>query len=692
MAGHFEISPYFTFRWVDNDMTSPYNTLPLESQVDDLSYHQPVQCGGGGYQSDTGQIQLTSDFVPTGSLHDLDTNEFIKAIDFVPLDPPILGYDFVGYNAEIDFSDVDPGTYYGKITYNDAPKYPLTIAAALTEATTPNFIDGGLQVKFATVIPAGGDITASGSVSLDGISGQSYSFEGHCDTTPTGTANAQIITQLVKNGVMIYQKALPAISGASAIKTGILKPSAVYSAFVFTEDSVTVYPDINIADNAPVTGTDHDWRTNPLDVQIYHEGTQLFEATNFTNDKGVVFVNSDLTTLTIKKRIGSLIRSPLVKADADDYEDQYNDLTQETSIPFVVYTQLLYAANGFLLPFYEIEKINLLYSLNQILIDGQPFAKIAKSDFKPTRGDVSPQGAWWEVDVQPNFNYPNEQFITGTPPDGDFIVIKRQVTYLNKSANFAVSGIFSARKNLIRIAIVNNGGDIVTVLVGNSEDDDSFGTLVLPVDATDSIDIGRLFTVPTTVWISGIAGADLDITFDYNDYAAAVVVPPTVSSLFAKNTVYYFQEVTPGSFAVEFDVASGLGRVDTDHEGCVLAGRAGTPPMAGKVVRVWDSEEVGPSTRGTSVGSDSLTLTEAQLPAHSHFAFNGDSQNASGNDLTPGGGYARMQRNAGINRDYNISQSGTIPDRGPTSDVGEGEVIDITPSSIILPAFYYVGV
>lgn len=568
MAGHFEISPYFTFRWCDNDITSPYNTLPLESQVDDLSYHQPVQCGGGGYQSDTGQIQLTSDFVPTGSLHDFDTNEFIKAIDFVPLDPPIIGtlpgtttpITFIGYNAEIDFSDVPPGTYYGKITYTD------------------------------------GDVV------------------------------------------------------------------------------------------------NHDWRTNPLDVQIYHEGTQLFEATNFTNDKGIVFVNSDLTTLTIRKRIGSLIRSPLVKADADDYEDQYNDLTQETSIPFVVYTQLLYAANGFLLPFYEIEKINLLYSLHQILIDGQPFAKIAKSDFKPTRGDVSPQGAWWEVDVQPNFNYPNEQFITGTPPDGDFIVIKRQVTYLNKSANFAVTGIFSARKNLIRIAIVNNGGDIVTVLVGNAEDDDSFGTLVLPVDATDSIDIGRLFTVPTTVWISGIAGADLDITFDYNDYAAAAVVPPVSTSLFAKNTVYYFQEVEPGSFATEFDVASGLGRIGTVHEGCVLAGRAGTPPMAGKVVKVWNSEEVGPSTRGTSIGSDSLTLSLAQLPTHSHFAFNGDSQNASGNDITPTNGYARMQRNAGINRDYNIAASMTIPDRGPGSPIGAGDVIDITPDSIILPAFYYVGV
>lgn len=563
MAGHFQISMLGTFRWVDNNVTSAYNTLPLESQVDDLSYQQPIQCGGGGYQSDTGQIQLTSDFVPTGSLHDVN-NTFIKAITFTPIDPPILGYSFICYNAEIDFSDVTPGIYYAKITYTDG-------------------------------------------------------------------------------------------------------------------DAVT-----------------HDWRTNPLDVQIFHDGTQLFEATNFTNDKGVVFVNADLTTLTIRKRIGSLIRSPLVKTDAEDYEDQYNDLTQETSVPFVTYTQLLYGSNGFLLPFYEIEKINLLYSLNQVLIDGQPFAKIAKSDFKPTRSDISPQGAFWEVDIQPNFNYPSEQFITGTPTDGgNYIVIKQQRTFLAQTADFAFAGNFNIGKNLIRLAVKNTGLDVFTLKVGNAYGDNSYGQFDIPAQLDNSLDIGKYFTSPETVWISGIAGTNLDITFDWNDYKAVNTPPGPTATLFAKNTLYYFDEIVPGSFAVEFNVATGLGNVGTDHEGCHLAnGLDGVPNRAGLLIQAWNSLEVLPSnTRGTEVGSNSITLLSSQMPEHSHLIAN---QDTTGNNLAAGSNdILALARDQGIKRDYALAGSSTAHSIGVTSVVpptGTQTPIDITNHAVILPAFYYIGI
>lgn len=554
----FEISPYFSFRWVDNNISSAYNTLPLASEQDELSYAQPVQCGGGGYQSDTGQIQLTSNYVPTGGLYTCH-GTFVKPIDFTPIDPPITGKTFICHNAEIDFSDVDPGRYYAKINFTDA-------------------------------------------------------------------------------------------------------------------DAVL-----------------HDWRTSTLDVQIYHEGTMLCEATNYTNEKGVVFINSDGTTITIRKRIGSIIRLPLPKSDASDYEDQYNELTQEVSVPYITLTQLLYGVDGYLLPFYEIEKINLLYSLNQILWDGQPFAKISGSDFKPTRSEIGQQPGWWEVDIQPNDSYPSDQFITGTPPDGEFIVIKKQVTFLAQSANFACAGVFNARKNLIRIAIVNNGEDVVTVLLGNAENDASYGTIQLDADATDSIDIGKLFKVIGTVWVSGITGANLDVTFDYNDYAATSSIPPVGLTPFAKNTLYYFDEIEAGSFAVEFDIATGLGRVGTDHEGCVLAdGRNGVPNRIGKVVKIWNALEVFPTaTRGTNSGNanNSITITEAQMPEHSHFTVSGDTVN---NDLPPGETIAQA-RIQGIQRDYALSGNSTAASKGPTSKSGSGDPIDVSNASVILPAFYYVG-
>jgi len=569
MANWFEISPYFSFRWVDNNVSSPYNTLPLESHVDDLNYAQPVQCGGGGYQSDTGQIQLTSDFTPTGGLYTW-YNEYVKAVTFTAIDPPIIGnmpgtntpITFVCYNAEIDFSDVDPGLYYAKINYTD---------------------------------------------------------------------------------------------GSEVV---------------------------------------HDWRTSPLDVQIHHEGTQRIEATNFTNDKGVVFVNADLSTLTIVYRVGSLIRSPLVKTDATDYEDQYNDRTQEVSVPFITLTQLFYAASGYLLPFYVIEKINLLYSLNLVLIDGNPFAKLSNSDFKPTRAETGSQGAWWEVEIQPNFSYPNEQFITGTPTDsGDYIVIKQAKTFKAQSADFAFAGNFTAGKNLIRLAVKNIGMNAFTLKVGNAEGDNSYGQFDIPAQLDNSLDIGKLFTSPVDVWISGIAGCNLDITFDWNDYLAKNTIPGPSAQIFAKNTLYYFQEVTPGSFVVEFNVATGLGNVGTDHVGCVLAGTNGTPTVTELLIRGWKSDEVLPAnTRNTVVGvaNNEVTLIENQLPQHSHLIANGDSNNTI---LTPGiNNVLVVEHNQTTQRDYELKGTTTAPDRGNTSHVGIGASIDVTNRALILPAFYYIGV
>lgn len=562
----FEISPYFSFRWVDNNIVSSYNTLPLASTVDDLSYAQPVQCGGDGYQSDTGQIQLTSNYVPTGGLYNYQTNALIKAIDFTPIDPPIANQTFICYNAEIDFSDVASGLYYGKINFTD---------------------------------------------------------------------NASVV---------------------------------------------------------------HDWRTSPLDVEIYHEGSMLCEATNYINEKGVVFVNSDGSTITIKKRIGSIIRLPIPKSDANDYEDQYNELTQEISVPYVKYTQLLFDPNGFLLPFWEIEKINLLYSLDQVLWDGQPFTKISDSDFKPTRSDIGQQPGWWEVDIQPNNSYPSEQYITGTPPDGDFIVIKKQITFLAQTANFACAGVFNARKNLIRIAVVNNGLEPVTVLLGTSSGDASYGTINLNADATASVDIGNFFKTVGTVWVSGITGANLDVTFDYNDYAATSSTPPTGLTPFHKNTIYYFMEIDVNAFSTAFDISTGLGRVGTDYEGCgLLDGRNGRPNVIGLQVQAWNSLEVLPAnTRQTVIGASGnmiqLNTDGGQIPQHFHFVNNTDT---IGNDISPGQHIAQG-RNQGIKRDYGLAGSSTIPTDGPTSNFPAEQTngpdpINIQNEVILLPAFAYFG-
>lgn len=553
----FDISKIGSFQWYDFNYETPYNSDPLNELSANIPYCQPVQIGGSGYQSDTGQVQLTSDVVPTCKLYDrYDT--FIKDVPLVPISPPILGVAFICYNGNCDFSDVAPGIYYLRIVYTD----DLTVV--------------------------------------------------------------------------------------------------------------------------------HDWRTLPLNCQIYHDGTQLIEATNNKNDKGIVFVNSDGTTLVIKHRVKSFLYLPLAKTDAVDYEDQYNDLTQQESIPFMTLTQ--YLGGPELLPFGEIELINLLYSLSQVLIEGNALAKISDSEFTPTERTILPGGAFWTVALQPNEAYNNNVYITGDDGGGDYIVIKQAKTFKNQAADFAFTGNFTAGKNLIRIAVVNNGGDVFVMTVGTTDGGNELGEISFPSDDTDSIDIGKLFTVPTDVYIGGITGTDLDITFDWNDYLAKNTIPGTDVAKWQKNNLYYFDEVDVGSFATEFDVSTGLGNVGTDHEGCALAdGRNGVPNREGLIVQVW--KHALPLTRGIRSGNadNEITITRAGLPHEGLNTQNGDTINVN-NPTQPSGGYMANQHNAGTQRDYLLQQSLTLPDRGPTEFMGDGDPTDITPDIIILPAFYYIGV
>lgn len=558
----FEISPYFSFNWFDVNANTVYNTDPIDDITNNILYYQPIQIGGGGYQSDTGLIQLVSKWVPTASLHRWD-NTLIKAITLTPIDQPIQNVDFICYNGVIDFGeDVEPGLYYIRITYTD-------------------------------------------------------------------------------------------------------------------DDQV-----------------EHIWQTTPLTAEIFHDGTQLIEASNYTNEKGAVFVNSDGTFLTIPYRVKSFLYLPVPETDTNDFEDQYNELTQEDSIPSITVTQ--YLGGPELLPFAVIEKINLLYSLNQNLLDGQPVAKIAGSGFKPTDRAILPGGAFWTVDLQPNDVYPNEVYVTGDTNNSEFIVVKKYVPFLAQSANFACVGIFNSRKNLIRIAFVNNGENVLTILVGTSEGDDSYGTINLNADETDSIDIGRLHKVVTTVWISGITGANLDVFFDYNDYSATAVTPPTGTSGWKENTLYWFDEVVANSFGVEFDVSTGLGRVGTEHENCIIAdGRNGVPNRIGQMIQAWNSLEVFPTaTRGTTVGvlGNEIIILSQQMPEHFHLIANGDT---SSNPLDTGGNNILTEaKNQGNARDYALSGSGTQPVRGATSIVpptGTQAAMDVTNFAAILPAFYYVA-
>lgn len=572
MPSQFSISEYFSFRWLQRNpvFDNRYNAPPLDYAPS--GYMQPWQCGDDDHGSDTGQVQVLSDYELTLTIRDYYTDAIIATPAFTVT--AISGQTFSAYTASFDFSALSPGCYYGSISYTD-------------------------------------------------------------------------------------------------------------------EDEIVQYYD-----------------TDGWDVEPFHENTKLYEVTNTYNDKGIVFVNADQSTIIINLRCEGLLRSPIPKSDDEDFTDQTNNLTQLSAVPYETITDLI-GYEEIVIPFWLIKKINLLYSLNKVKINGEYFTAISGSEWKPTRpSNQFNEDGFWEIDIQPNNNYDFAQFdTTGSTPGSEFRVIIDSLPYPGTTEAILISGFFKPRMKLNSLNIINTGGDAFTIYLGTTapvmgvaSNDITTVYVETPVGGETNNKakvyvINHLFDSLENVYIEFPTGVNIDMDVEYTDYVAPSVTPDTGNTRWSEDTLYTFVENTSGHFEREFDVATGLGKVGTDHENCVLAGTAGTLDVTDMVVRAWD--KTMPLLRDTSIGADTIIQTPSQVAAHEHLMFNGDSQNAGGNDLAPpitgSPMYVTYQRNANIKRDYILAQSNSVPDRGPTAPMTNPvDPMVITPLSIILPQFYYI--
>lgn len=126
---------------------------------------------------------------------------------------------------------------------------------------------------------------------------------------------------------------------------------------------------------------------------------------------------------------------------------------------------------------------------------------------------------------------------------------------------------------------------------------------------------------------------------------------------------------------------NGSGGVGTTHFRLPdLRGRvaAGKDDMGGTAASRLTT--IAGTTLGTGGGSETHTLTTAQLPAHQHFVSNGVDSTGG---LTSTN-YVNGQANPGTNNDYTLAGGATVADRGLTSSTGSGSAHNNIQPTLVL--------
>lgn len=667
MANYFNISELNSFRWMLKDpvFDARYNTIPPEYVT---NIFNPSGIYAAKWQTnDVAQVQLLSDFVPTLKFYNCRTKQLFTTVSFSIVVTALIGVSFKCYQAEVDFSTFPEDFYYGEITYGEI--FPdATFQGDVIEPTGPNFVDVNLQLKINAVEVWTLNATGSESPSTQAY-GDTYSYEAFVQSAPTADTPKMSLV-VWKDDTIIYSESIVGDIGASLLKTGIVQSGSVYRAQAVGCNACVDVPSIDIPDTnpPPVPGT-VTWQTSRLDIKAKHAKTLLFEYKNTFNTQNIIF---QPTSILLNFRVEGWIALVDPESETEIYTDQEHNETLENAIPYFNETLFVGDAKG--VPEWVIKKVNLIFTLDQKKIDGLYYEK-AGSDakFSPTRPENTyNQDAYWALPVIRNEDFFLDGYEVGDNPDeNDIQVIVRSKEYLLNGGNITLSDTLKKASRLSYIQITNRELTSYNILVGITPGGNELGVYPLTGNIVDTLAVNKGFNVASTLYVTGLSGHDTDVWIEWHQLDDRTTIPVSGGGGFVKGTVYIYEEINPGDFENDFDIATGLGQTGSKYQGCALSGTNGTIDRSHMLMLGWD--RLLPATRDTSIGDpdNSITLIKANLPA----------VGLNVNGLTINTSYR-----TGGNTQHAAANDPTAP-LATTENMGSGQPIDITPFSLYTTFF-----
>jgi hypothetical protein len=626
MSAVFYIPGLNGLRWSLETFTPDpnLNGLPVAYEVDQQSYAVPIQKTDTAFPA----LVLLSDF-PDMVLEFLTChNEHIAYPPLVPTSDSLINQTFLQYLATVNFGTFPTGRCYGRITYDS--NVPAVTGGKLTELISP-FIDGNLQAKVngETVYT----LTSAGSNTANAPAGLSYSFEAF-STITSFAINPRIrltVTKTVNNvATVIFDQSEVQTDTSSIIYTGIAQPGATYSAVVTTEDTAVVVAPINIADNAAVIPNPVSWISCPIDVQESHPLTQLFQYQNSENTESVLFNPSNLILQT---RIeANMIGGYEPGADRTDYEDQPYNPVLLNGFNFDIYTNY-YTGYELQIPDWRIKQLNMIWAkCDQVKIDYEFY--VAKGDFKIERPEGTTNRNAYNVSQQLQIvkGYQFGQLTAGTTPTGDLIVVRKtwpaKAPFNDFATSFVINGVFTQYSTIDYFETVNAALATFTLKVGTTLGGNEIyeGEVGTP-NADTTIELMEThrplfaFSGVTNVYVTIPAGIVIKFIIVYDQLDSAPVIAPSGGSgkIGRQGTACYYKELVAGYFTRDWDIATGLGQIGSEYEGCQIVDQA-----AGRVIQAWNRATIYPDKgRGTpgvgganevGVPGNKLTIVQDNLP------------------------------------------------------------------------------